>query len=48
MALGILLNWKEAKGLDNRYCVRFMQFEIGLLRHFLLNVFQEIRVRPIK
>ena len=29
MALGILYSGKEAKGLYNRYCVKFMKFKIG-------------------
>ena len=29
----IFLTEEEAKGLDNRYCVKFMQFGIGLFPH---------------
>ena len=34
MVLGILLS-KEVKNLDKRYCVKFIQFGIGLISHFL-------------
>ena len=46
MALRILYTGKEAKGLDNRYCGKFMQFGIGLLRTELATVLPKIRNKP--